>query len=98
MLDIVLGCFKQLCLKPKYKGEWRTSDQWAEVLLIEFKNTLTPILNGNKLEGKDLDKALRKDKVIKENLLNYAAGTNATGIICREYRPSVELNGVIKRV
>jgi len=30
------------------------------------------ILNGKKLLGKDLDKALWKDKVIKENLPNYA--------------------------
>jgi hypothetical protein len=64
MIEVILGCFKQLCLRPKYKGEWRTNEQWAEILIIEFKNALTPIINGNRLDGKDLDKALQKDKII----------------------------------
>jgi hypothetical protein len=93
MSDIILSCFKQLCLKPKYKGEWCTSDQWAEVLFIKYKSALTPVLNGNRLDGKDLDKALWKDRVIKENLLNYSLGTNASGIICHDYWPSVTVNG-----
>jgi len=37
MIEVILGCFKQLCLRPKYKGEWRTNEQWAEKLIIDLK-------------------------------------------------------------
>jgi hypothetical protein len=38
----------------------------------------------------------KKGKVIKNNLQNYDAGTNTIGIMCREYKPTVTLNGVQK--
>ena len=40
---------------------------------------LAPILN--ELNGMVLDKALKKDTVIKANLFNYAEGTNSIGIM-----------------
>jgi hypothetical protein len=44
----------------------------------------------------NLDAVLRKDKLIKSNLRNYGFGTNATGIMCRDYKPCTILNGVEK--
>jgi len=46
---------------------------------------LTPILH--ELNGMVLDKALKKDKVIKANLFNYAKGTNSIGIMNHTYNP-----------
>lgn len=43
MLEALLACFKQLALKPNYKWEWDTNDQWTEVLLMEFHSAVTPV-------------------------------------------------------
>ncbi len=47
MLEFILACFKQLALKPKYKGRRRTNDQWTEVLLTEFHIVLLQLLKEN---------------------------------------------------
>jgi hypothetical protein len=39
-----------------------------------------------------LDSSLKKDKVIENKLNNYNEDTNAIGIMCCEYKPTVILN------
>ena len=61
------------------------SEQWLNILVVEHCSVLAPILN--ELNGKVLDSALKSDKVVKANLLNYAEGTNSIGIMHRSYNP-----------
>ena len=94
LLKAVSACFSKLALNTKYHGQWRTSDQWTSLLWAFYQDVLSPVLGEKELNGKMLDAALRKDKLIKSNLRNYGLGTNATGIICPDYKPCTILNGV----
>jgi len=58
-----------------------------------YQDTFSPYFKDEALDGKCLDAALRKDKIIKANLSNYAVGTNATGIMCRFHSPRTIING-----
>jgi hypothetical protein len=96
-LKVVSACFSKLALNKKYHGQWRTSDQWASLLWSYYQDVLSPILGEEELNGKVLDAALQKDKLIKSNLKNYVAGTNATGIMSQDYKPRTILNGIEKK-
>jgi hypothetical protein len=51
---------------------------------------ISPLLNENEeLDKKIFDASVQKDKVIKNNIQNYNAGTNTIGIICHEYKPTI---------
>jgi len=49
------------------------------------------------MDGKLLDASLKKGKVFKINLHNYNQGTNAVGIMCRKYKPTIVINGKQKK-
>ena len=63
-----------------------------------YQDQLSPLLGDHEFNGKILDAALCKDKIIKSNLRNYSEGTNATGIMCHDYKPWLTLNGIEKKV
>ncbi len=92
-LKAISSCFTKPAGKAKYKGQWRTNDQWSSLLWAYYQDILSPLINQNGLDGKTLDTALCKDKTITANLSNYVKGTNATGIMCRSYKPCSILNG-----
>jgi hypothetical protein len=57
-----------------------------------YWDVLSPFFNEEDLDGKTLDMALHKDKIIKSNLSNYAVGTNVTGIKCHFYSLCLIIN------
>jgi hypothetical protein len=67
-LKVVSACFSKLALNKKYHGQWQTSDQWTSLLWAYYQDVLSPILGEEELNGKVIDAALRKDKLIKSNL------------------------------
>ena len=82
-----------------YQSQWRTNEQWATIVWSRFQDILSPLLEDNEeMDGKLLDSSLKKDKVIKNNLNNYNQGTDAIRIMCREYKPTIVLNGKQKKV
>ena len=95
LLKAVSACFSKLALNTKYHGQWRTSDQWTSLLWVFYQDVLSPVLGEEELNGKSLDAAL---KLIKSILRNYGLGTNATGIMCQDYKPRTILNGVEKKL
>jgi|GWRWMinimDraft_5_1066013.scaffolds.fasta_scaffold03697_2 hypothetical protein len=87
-LDLISYCFLKLALHREFHGQWRTGDQWVQILISKYKDCLTTILQQpDTFNSRMLDNALHKNKVIKANLGNYLTGTNATGIMSRSYRP-----------
>ena len=82
---LIAATFHQLALKPRLQWQWQMSEQWLKILIVEYCSMLAPILH--ELNGMVLDKALKKDKVIKANLFNYAKGTNSIGIMNHTYNP-----------
>ena len=92
-LKAVSDCFRKLATQKTHQNQWRTNEQWARLVMSYYQDILIPFFNDEVLDGKCLDAALRKDKVIKANLTNYAVGTNATGIMCRFYSPRTIING-----
>ena len=94
---IVADSFCQLAQKPKYQYQWRTSEQWVTILLVEYNSILSNIMEEDALDAKMLDGALRSVSNIKLNLNNYTAKSNSTGIMHRSYRPRLILNGEQKR-
>jgi len=87
-LDLISDCFLKLTLHREFHGQWRTGDQWVQILISKYKDCLTTILQQpDTFNSRMLDTALRKNKLIKANLANYLSGTNATGIMSRSYRP-----------
>ncbi len=49
-------------------------------------DVLSPIFENNEdINGKLLDAAIEKDKIIKNNLRNYNEGTNTVGIMYHDY-------------
>jgi hypothetical protein len=96
-LKLISECFSKLVLLPHYHGVWRTNDQWAALLIHKYRNVLSPVLKQEEFHGRVLDAALRKDKVIKANLRYYTIGSNCTGIMCRDYKPRLEMNGTTKQ-
>ena len=97
LLKVVSACFSKLASNAKYHAQWRTSDQWTSLLWAYYQDQLSPLLGDHEFNGKILDAALRKDKIIKSNLRNYSEGTNATGIMCHDYKPRLTLNGIEKK-
>ena len=96
--QVVSSCFSQLAALKTYQSQWRTNEQWATIVWSRFQDILSPLLEDNEeMDGKLLDSSLKKDKVIKNNLNNYNQGTNAIGIMCREYKPTIVLNGKQKK-
>ena len=94
----VSACFLKLAVLKSYQNQWRTNEQWASLIWAHCQDIISPLLNENEeLDGKLIDASVKKDKVIKNNLQNYNAGTNTIGIMCREYKPTVTLNGVQKK-
>ena len=96
-LQVVSACFSKLALSKKYQEQWRTNEQWASLLWAHYQDVISPILGEDELSGKLLDAALKKDKVIKNNLQNYNVGTNAIGIMCHDFKPTITLNGTQRR-
>ena len=92
-LQVVSSCFSKLALSKKYHEQRRTNEQWACLVWAHYQDVISPILGEDELSGKLLDAALKKDKVIKNNLQNYNVGTNAIGIMRHDYNLSVILNG-----
>jgi hypothetical protein len=87
-LELIANCFLKLALQTEYHGQWRTGDQWVQILISKYKDNLTPILQQSaEFNSRMLDNALRKNKAIKANLGNYIIGTNTLGIMSRSYRP-----------
>ena len=98
LFKVVSACFSKLAANAKYHAQWRMSDQWTSLLWAYYQDQLSPLLGHNEFSGKILDAALRKDKIIKSNLRNYSEESNATGIMCRDYKPRLTLNGIEKKV
>jgi hypothetical protein len=96
-LHVVSLCFSKLAGKVAYQKKWRTNDQWCTLLWAYYQEVLSNLIDQHQLDGKLLDAALRKDKIIKSNLSNYVEGTNATDIMCRSYKPRVTINGIENR-
>ena len=88
----VSDCFTKLANQKTYQCQWRTNDQWARLVWSFYRDVLSPYFIKEDLDGKTLDMALRKDKLIKINLSNYTVGTNATGIMCRFFSPRLIIN------
>ena len=87
-LDLISDCFLKLALHREFHGQWRTGDQWVQILISKYKDCLTTILQQpDTFNSRMLDNALRKNKVIKAILCNYLTGANAIGILSRSYRP-----------
>lgn len=96
--QVVSACFSKLASFKSYHNQWRTNEQWASLVWAHFQDVLSPILDDNEeLNGKLLDAAIKKDKVIKNNLQNYKEGTNAIGIMSRDYKPIITINGKTTR-
>ena len=83
----------ETCLPKTHQKQWRTNEQWARQVWSYYQDILSPDFNNEDLDGKCIDAALRKNKLIKANLTNYTVGTNATGIMCRFYSPRTIING-----
>ncbi len=63
---MVSACFSKLASFKSYHNQWRTNEQWASLVRAHFQDVLSPILEDNEeLNGKLLDAAIKKDKVIK---------------------------------
>jgi len=86
-LQAVSDCFMKLASQKTYQNHWRTNEQWARLVWSYYQDILSPDFNNEELDGKCIDAALQKNKLIKANLTNYTVGTNGTGIMCRFYRP-----------
>jgi len=87
-LELIANCFLKLALQREFHGQWRTGEQWVQILISKYKDYLTPILQQpEEFNSRMLDNALRKNRAIKANLGNYLAGTNTLGIMSRSYRP-----------
>ncbi len=81
-----------------YQEQWRTNEQWASIVWAHYQDMMSPILEENEeIDGKLLDTCLKKDKAIKNNLQNYSVGTNSIGIMSRDYKPTVTINGQQKK-
>ena len=92
--QVVSACFLKLAGSKSYQKQWRTNEQWASLVWAHYQDIISPILGeSEELDGKMLDVCLKKDKVIKNNLQNYKEGTNAIGIMSRDYKPVIRLNG-----
>jgi hypothetical protein len=85
-------CFTKLAYQKTYQCQWRMNHQWARLVWSFYRDVLSPYFIKEDLDGKTLDMALRKDKLIKINLSNYTIGTNATGIMCRFFSPRLIIN------
>jgi len=97
--QVVSSCFSQVAALKTYQNQWRTNEQWANIVWSRYQDILSPLLDTNEeMDGKLLDTSLKKDKVMKNNLNNYNVGTNAVGIMCREYKPTMVINGKQKKV
>jgi hypothetical protein len=94
-LKAISVCFSKLAGKSKYQGKWRTNDQWSALLWAYYQDVLSPSIKQNDMDGKTLDVALHKNKLIKANLKNYVKGTNGTGIMCHSFIPRTTLNGSV---
>ena len=90
---LVADSFCQLAQKPKYQYQWRTSEQWVTILLVEYNSILCNVLKGDDLDAKMLDGALGSVPSIRLNLSNYTAKSNPTGIMHCSYKPRLSLNG-----
>jgi hypothetical protein len=77
----------KLASQKTHQNQWRTNEQWARLVWSYYQDILSPDFNNEDLDGKCIDAALRKNKLITANLTNYTVGTNATGIMCRFYSP-----------
>ena len=94
-LNAISVCFSKLAGKSKYHGKWKTNDQWSTLLRAYYQDVLSPSIKQNDMDGKTLDVALRKNKLIKAYLNNYVKGTNGTGIVCHSFKPRTTLNGSV---
>jgi len=92
-LQAVSDCFMKLASQKTHQNQWRTNEQWARLVWSYYQDILSPDFNNEELDGKCIDAALQKNKLIKANLTNYTVGTNATGIMCRFYSPRTIING-----
>lgn len=94
---VVADSFCQLAQKPKYQYQWRTSEQWLTILLVEYNSTLCNVLEADDVDAKMLDASLRSVPSIRLNLGNYTAKSNPLGIMHRSYKPRLTLNGEQRR-
>jgi hypothetical protein len=95
--QVISACFLKLAALKTYQNQWRTIQQWASLIWAHCQVVISPLLNEDEdLDGKLIDASVKKEKVITNNLQNYNAGTTTIGIMCRDYKPTVILNGVKK--
>jgi hypothetical protein len=93
--EVISTCFTKLASFKSCHNQWRTNVPWASLLWAHFQDVLSPILNKDEeLNGKLFNAATKKDKFIKKKQ-NYKEGTNAVGIVSRDYKPTVTMNGKI---
>ena len=92
--EVISACFLKLAALKAYQKQWRTNDQWANLLWSHFQDIISLVMDENEeMDGKLLDTSIKKDKIIKINLQNYVEGTNTIGVMCRDYKPTATLNG-----
>ena len=92
-LKAVSDCIMKIAMQKTHQNQWRTNEQWARLVWSYYQDILSPYFNDEELDGKCIDAAIWKDKLIKANLTNYTVGTNATGIMCRFYSSCTIING-----
>jgi hypothetical protein len=92
--EVISACFLKLAALKAYQKQWRMNEQWANLLWSHFQDIISLVIDKNEdMDGKVLDASIKKDKIIKINLQNYAEGTNTIGVMCRDYKPTSTLNG-----
>jgi hypothetical protein len=52
-----------------YQKQWRTDEQWANMLWSHFQDIISLVIDENEeMDGKLLDASIKKYKIIKINL------------------------------
>jgi len=64
--QVVSSCFSQVAALKTYQNQWRTNEQWANIIWSRYQDILSPLLDTNaEMDGKLLDTSLKKIKLLK---------------------------------
>ena len=64
--QVVSSCFLQVAALKMYQSQWRTNEQWANIIWSRYQDVISPLLdNDEEMDGKLLDASLKKIKSSK---------------------------------
>ncbi len=71
--QVVSSYFLQITALKTYQSQWRTNEQWATIIWSHYQDILLTLLEDDEeMDGELLDSSLKKDKVMKNILINTA--------------------------